>query len=112
MKNSLSALPETINAVLEAKVAFGRLTDYLNQPEIIEASIESISDEIKLEDATVGWPSASVETSSGLTEAAAFKLVNVSVELPKGKFTLICGPLGSGKSLFVSRSSQPHERGK
>ncbi|ORY26307.1 P-loop containing nucleoside triphosphate hydrolase protein [Naematelia encephala] len=98
VKDSLSALPDTFNAILVAKVALDRLCNYLNQPEI-EGTAWDISDgAIICKNATIGWPMAETDPN---TMIQSFKLRNLDFTLPQGKFTLICGPLGSGKTLFL-----------
>lgn len=86
--------------MLEAKVALNRLTAYLNQPEITASSLSNISPQIIFDNATISWPAAESH-SSDESSITPFVLKDVNLVLPEGKFTLIVGPLGSGKTLFV-----------
>ena len=66
--------------------------------------------DIVLSNATFTWPrdDSSVGTTEGLprstapTPKNAFTLADVSVRFPQGEFSLICGRLGSGKSLLLA----------
>jgi excinuclease UvrABC ATPase subunit len=70
------------------------LVVFWNEPEI-GLSSDDEADEPRFDQATITWPSTEGETP-------AFRLQGVTMTLPKNGFTLICGSLGSGKSLFVS----------
>jgi len=51
--------------------------------------------------ATIGWPAEEKDDSTPeLT--AAFTLKGLDFEPPKNQMTIVCGPLGSGKTLLVS----------
>ncbi|RXK39910.1 hypothetical protein M231_02844 [Tremella mesenterica] len=90
----LSSVPRVYESVLQAQVSLGRLVTYLNQPEII-VDEPSNGEEIMISDATITWPKA-----ENVDLSEVFKLSNVNLQLPTGKLTLICGPLGSGKTLL------------
>jgi ABC-type multidrug transport system fused ATPase/permease subunit len=101
VKGALSAIPSTLQALLQAKVSLDRLTTYMNQPEIDPPMGES-NGRIVCENATIGWPvEKSEDAFSDLTPA--FTLRNLNFEPPQGRMTIVCGPLGSGKTLFVGR---------
>ncbi|EIW65943.1 hypothetical protein TREMEDRAFT_35758 [Tremella mesenterica DSM 1558] len=91
----LSSVPRVYESVLQAQVSLGRLVTYLNQPEII-VDEPSNGEEIMISDATITWPKA-----ENVDLSEVFKLSNVNLQLPTGKLTLICGPLGSGKTLLL-----------
>lgn len=105
VKDALSFFPTTINWIIQAKVSLNRLVNYLNQPEIEvpDRQDDCTSAAIVCTDAVIGWPSATDE-ESGEAESD-FALQNVDFTLPTGKITLICGPLGSGKTLLVGHAS-------
>ena len=102
----MQTIPRVIQDVLEAKVALDRLKTYLNQPEIEPATWNTSEQAIAFENATIGWPQA--DNLESLEGSSAFTLRIDNMRLPEGRFTLVCGPLGSGKTLFVSL---PIERG-
>ncbi|WWC94460.1 hypothetical protein V866_001306 [Kwoniella sp. B9012] len=99
VKDGLGTFPMIIQVFLQNKVSIDRLSRYLSQPEIDRSQWENASTRIICDHATIGWPSAK-ETVPG-DETPRFKLQDVDVEIPEGKLTLLCGPLGSGKTLLL-----------
>lgn len=93
-------MPYFIQDLLGSIVAFNRLVDFLNRPEVNISDWESDDKEITFSRATFSWPTAAndVVEVEGLTP---FRLVDFDLSLPVGKLTLVCGPLGSGKTLLV-----------
>ena len=83
------------------KVALGRLCTYLNQAEIAVTTWDTTSSVIRFKAAVIGWPVAG-DGTEGEESSRSFRLRDLNLTLPEGKFTLVCGPLGSGKTLFVS----------
>jgi len=102
VKEGLTTLPNAVNSLLNTWVALGRLTSYLNQPEIEDTTWDTTSMTISCTAATIGWPTGGDPAQEGPT----FLLRDVDLTLPSGQFTLVCGPLGCGKTLFVSL---PHQ---
>lgn len=96
----MQTVPNVLQELLEVKVALERISAYLNQPEIQPTTWDISSQRIAFQHATVDWPKAeNVEEPVG---APAFALKGVDLSIPENRFTLVCGPLGSGKTLFVS----------
>lgn len=62
--------------------------------------------DISLRSATIGWPTGSLNMQTKVTTVKdhhqQFILSDLNVTIPRGGLTLISGPLGSGKTLFVS----------
>ena len=61
---------------------------------------------IALKNATVTWPqerrrSASNASSVASTPKTKFVLMDLSITFPQGELSLICGKLGSGKTLLL-----------
>jgi ABC-type multidrug transport system fused ATPase/permease subunit len=92
-------LPNSIDIVLSTKIALDRLKGYLNQAEVDVNKTDVSDGRILLDDATFSWPRADSHADSGIP---AFQMSHYSLAIPQGKLTLVCGPLGSGKTLFVS----------
>jgi hypothetical protein len=68
-------------------------------------SLERQSQTIALQSCTVTWPrahsQASVEHPDGSTPIRKFMLVDLNLNFPSGELSLICGKVGSGKSLLL-----------
>ncbi|KAF7303886.1 ATP-dependent bile acid permease [Mycena indigotica] len=89
---AISGLPEAILAAVQCFVSLCRIDQYLDSQEV--SLDRNISKHISLCDATITWPGVAHDDS-------AFKLSNVTVEFPMGELSLICGRVGSGKSLLL-----------
>ncbi|WRT66672.1 uncharacterized protein IL334_003632 [Kwoniella shivajii] len=100
VKDGLGAFPQIIQAFLSTKVSLDRLSRFLSQPEIDKERWNRASDYIMCDNATIGWPSAENQSRS-LGEPSDFTLRDVHIQVPKGDLTLLCGPLGSGKTLLL-----------
>ena len=100
VKDSLSTLPNAVNAILSTKVALGRLVVYLNQGEIEDANWDITDQTIILNSATVSWPKGEGDEQD--TTVPPFKLRDMTLTVPEKQFTLVCGSLGSGKTLLAS----------
>jgi ABC-type multidrug transport system fused ATPase/permease subunit len=73
----------------------------MNQPEIDPPMGES-NGRIIVGHATIGWPIEDREEGD-TTVSLAFTLKDLHFEPPQGQMTIVCGPLGAGKTLLVSR---------
>jgi energy-coupling factor transporter ATP-binding protein EcfA2 len=68
----------------------------------VEVTTEtSGSDQIALSGATLAWP-VSEDAADSPESVHVFNMRDMTLEIPPGQFTLVCGPLGSGKTLLVS----------
>jgi ABC-type multidrug transport system fused ATPase/permease subunit len=111
LRFSLSALPETAISMIQGFVSLRRIQKYLSQAEVTPGS-QNDDDIVALRSATITWPrDVAYGTSTGLPSTApsatntpkssAFTLADLTIDFPKGKLSLISGPLGSGKSLLL-----------
>ncbi|RXK39909.1 hypothetical protein M231_02843 [Tremella mesenterica] len=102
IKSSMSWLPNALQQCFQAKVALDRVANYLNQPEVdVEAwNTSAVPSGIVMADATVEWPGGEEGNKEELMDDK-FKLSNVTLSVPEGRLTIVCGPLGSGKSLLL-----------
>jgi ABC-type multidrug transport system fused ATPase/permease subunit len=96
VKSSMSDIPNNVQVMLKIRIALQRIFALLNQEDIGVTDQEK--QDIKLDNATLTWPADDPE--------GVFRLKGVNCQIPRG-FTLVCGPLGSGKSLLVSSSRSP-----
>ncbi|GJE85243.1 multidrug resistance-associated ABC transporter [Phanerochaete sordida] len=107
MKFALNALPETLINMLQAIVSARRIEKYLGGAEVAHVAPLATQDpRIALQSATVTWPQDRARGSSAPPTAAptprqTFVLVDLSIEFPRGALSLVCGKLGSGKTLLL-----------
>ncbi|WVQ79183.1 hypothetical protein IAT38_001279 [Cryptococcus sp. DSM 104549] len=111
LRYALNSLPETFIQALQGLVSCRRIEKYLSLSEVspIEESIEQ--GDIVLSSATFTWPqddsaapkdSLLQSQSAAPTPKNAFTLADLSLRFPHGQLSLICGRLGSGKSLLLA----------
>jgi ABC-type multidrug transport system fused ATPase/permease subunit len=106
MKFALSALPETFVNMLQSFVSLRRIEKYLNGAEVKAVpSLEHQSRAIAFQSATVTWPQdrarGSQPPSVAPTPRQKFILSDLSLNFPLGELSLVCGKLGSGKTLLL-----------
>jgi ABC-type multidrug transport system fused ATPase/permease subunit len=109
MSFALNSLPETFIETLQCFVSIRRIEKYLNGVEVPSASpLDGSTHPISVQSATLSWPqarsssaSASALDSASATPARKFMLIDVSLDFPQGELSLICGRLGSGKTLLL-----------
>jgi ABC-type multidrug transport system fused ATPase/permease subunit len=109
LRFALGALPETFIQALQGFVSCRRIEKYLQQ-EDVDFNIDYDGEgDIILANATFTWPRDQEQTSSTPGSPSApptpkhtFTLADLSLHFPKGQLSLICGRLGSGKSLLLA----------
>jgi ABC-type multidrug transport system fused ATPase/permease subunit len=96
-------VPKCIQDISGALVALNRLVDFLNRDEVDISEWErgqggpgnDATGGIVFDGLTIGWPKGEADGPG------TFELQEVDLAIPRGKLTLVCGPLGSGKTLLV-----------
>lgn len=83
-----------------------RIEKYLGAQEVAPVPpIDQQSQTIAFQSATVTWPQdraqASVPSSAASTPRHKFLLTDLTLKFPQGELSLICGKLGSGKTLLL-----------
>ncbi|KAJ6577627.1 multidrug resistance-associated ABC transporter [Mycena capillaripes] len=110
MKFALNALPETLINLLQSLVSLRRIEKYLGTAEVsVVPPLDQQSQTIAFRSCTVTWPqdrsaasaSASATPSAASTPRHKFVLVDLTLQFPPGELSLICGKLGSGKTLLL-----------
>lgn len=105
LRFALNALPETFIQALQGFVSCRRIEKYMTLAEISTTG-EFDGGDIVLTNATFTWPKDDAATggtkSTAPTPRPAFSLADLTFRFPKNKLSLICGRLGSGKSLLLS----------
>ncbi|KAH9475078.1 ABC transporter 7 [Psilocybe cubensis] len=100
LKFALNSLPETFAKLMQSLVSLRRIATYLQSSErdVVPAYLSvhaSATTSIAFENCTVTWPKLAPSTSP------LFSLSKINVAFPAGKLTLVCGKVGSGKTLLL-----------
>ena len=109
LRFALNTLPDVLVSGLQSLVSLRRIQAYLETPDVDLPPLgpENGTPEIvAIRDATITWPSATQrETGSPqmgtFTPRRSFLLSDFNIDFPVGRLSLICGPLGSGKTLLL-----------
>ncbi|KZV87123.1 multidrug resistance-associated ABC transporter [Exidia glandulosa HHB12029] len=105
MRFALNALPETFINILQSLVSARRIEKYLALAEVSPVPPLGEQDlSITLNSATITWPQergGSASSSVASTPAKKFILLGLNVRFPVGQLSLVCGKLGSGKTLLL-----------
>lgn len=91
----------------QSLVSLRRIEKYLQGAEV--TSVPPISDQsqkIAMQSATITWPQDRSHIGSRASSVAStprhkFVLADLTIRFPEGKLSLICGRLGSGKTLLL-----------
>lgn len=94
---SLSVLPEVVTEAIDAVISARRIQVYLDSAEL--TSDITPGDHISFTNATISWPSDTVEDSQ---EVRTFTLQNLDLNFKNEELNVIAGKTGSGKSLLLS----------
>ncbi|KAF8962574.1 hypothetical protein BDZ97DRAFT_1920389 [Flammula alnicola] len=108
IKYALNELPEFLVEALQAFVSLRRIETYLNVAEVKVRPAGNSSQqalEVALHSAMISWPqiraSSSHAEQSISTPRTRFSLINISTTFPRREISLICGKIGSGKTLLL-----------
>ncbi|KAG6899520.1 hypothetical protein C0995_005779, partial [Termitomyces sp. Mi166 len=110
MKFALNALPETFINLLQSLVSLRRIEKYMNGAEVSPVPpLSQHPQTIAFQSCTITWPqdrSLKTSTNSVTPSAAAtpkhkFMLIDLNLNFPVGELSLVCGKLGSGKTLLL-----------
>ncbi|EIW71535.1 hypothetical protein TREMEDRAFT_42903 [Tremella mesenterica DSM 1558] len=111
LEYALNALPETFIQALQGFVSCKRIETYLTRDEVAPVKNEVGDGDIILTNATFTWPvdDSAYKPVNGLaprsvpaTPKHAFTLADLNLKFPRGELSLICGRLGSGKTLLLA----------
>ena len=98
---------ECLTPESQGAVSLRRIEEYLIGAEI--SSVPPIDEQdgtIALQNATVTWPQERTQSASNASSVVAtpkikFVLIDLSITFPQGELSLICGKVGSGKTLLL-----------
>ncbi|KAJ7664040.1 P-loop containing nucleoside triphosphate hydrolase protein [Mycena polygramma] len=106
LKFALAMLPEVFINMLKSIISLRRIEKYLHTPEVTPVPpIGKQSQEIAFVSCTITWPQdrspSSLAASAASTPRYKFVLMDLTLKFPPGELSLICGKLGSGKTLLL-----------
>ncbi|KAL9937986.1 hypothetical protein V8E36_003531 [Tilletia maclaganii] len=111
LRRSIEFLPQTVTESIQSFVSLRRVAVYLDSPEIDPPPRESLDDAsnepsdaappVVLDHVTVGWPVFAGFGATGPPTPSDFYLRELSISFVPGKLNLICGRVGSGKTLLL-----------
>ena len=94
------------SSFVQSFVSLRRIEKYLNGAEVIAVPpLDQQSKTVAFQSCTLSWPqdrnASSLAPSAASTPKHKFVLVDLSLNFPQGELSLICGKLGSGKTLLL-----------
>jgi ATP-binding cassette subfamily C (CFTR/MRP) protein 2 len=98
VQEPISSIPDVISAIIEAKVAFARIVNFLDAPELQRENIRkkcfnhNLKDSISIKCADFSWEG----------NASKPTLRNINMDVRHGQKVAICGEVGSGKSTLIA----------
>ncbi|TIC03893.1 P-loop containing nucleoside triphosphate hydrolase protein [Wallemia mellicola] len=98
LRSPLEALPEVVVHVLQAKISCDRIAEFLNN-EVDTSKYQQLSGPKEIGDPTIGFKNATLvyEGDGNI----GFALRKLNLDFPVGKFSVIAGPVGSGKTSLL-----------
>jgi len=98
VQEPITSIPDVIAVIIQAKVAFARIVNFLDAPELQSKNLknECFDDNLK--------GSISIKSANFSWEGNASKptLRNINLEVKHGQKVAICGEVGSGKSTLLA----------
>ncbi|KAF7292829.1 Multidrug resistance-associated ABC transporter protein [Mycena indigotica] len=107
LRFALSLLTGTFINIVQSAVSLRRIETYLGTREIsLVPDLSVQTRRVAFNSCTVTWPQDTSTGSTPGTSAAStprqkFLLLDLSFEFPEGQLSLVCGKLGSGKTLLL-----------
>ncbi|CAA7267286.1 unnamed protein product [Cyclocybe aegerita] len=108
LRYPLTELPEFFIEAVQAFVSLRRIEGYLNLADVqpLRKPVNPRDDSrVSLRNATISWPqicsTADGEEQSYSSRRGLFSLVDVTTTFPRDEISLICGKIGSGKTLLL-----------
>ncbi|PSS32349.1 ABC transporter C family member 10 like [Actinidia chinensis var. chinensis] len=98
VQDPIRSIPDVIGVVIQAKVAFSRIVNFLEAPELENANIRKKCN-MEMESHNIFIRSANFSWEANPSKPT---LRNVNLEIRPGEKLAICGEVGSGKSTLLA----------
>ena len=96
LETALSSMPFAVSQLIETLVSCRRIEQHIHEVE--SPRYLSPGENIRFENAAIAWPTLERKRS----DRASFMLRDLSASIPRGKFCIVYGRSGSGKTLLLN----------
>ncbi|KAH8825289.1 multidrug resistance-associated ABC transporter [Flagelloscypha sp. PMI_526] len=100
LKFAFNLLPDVVVKLIECAVSLRRLDAFLASEDIV-TPVQGSTDMIAFQSCSLSWP-RSPNQDPTQTPQSSFVLHDLNISFPLGSLSLICGRLGSGKTLILN----------
>ncbi|KAH7538145.1 hypothetical protein FEM48_Zijuj03G0168000 [Ziziphus jujuba var. spinosa] len=98
VQDPISAIPDVLAAIIQAKVSLARIVNFLEEPELqsqsvrIKCNLENVNHNVIINSADFSWEENLAKPS----------LRNIDLQIACGDKVAVCGEVGSGKSTLLA----------
>ncbi|OWZ29769.1 ATP-binding cassette transporter [Cryptococcus neoformans AD2-60a] len=105
LKDPLALAQDTVTRLIQASTSCNRIQKYLEEPDTLkyrQLSTPGPNDpQIGFKDAVLGYLTPEDATKLESDQSEPFALGGLNVSFPIGKLSVVCGPVGSGKTTLI-----------